>query len=189
MRELELPAAEQVEEWLLTVGRDTQATTIAALKALPTRAVVRDRMGWLAVLADELLEDARAAYMSGLPGVRVVWKVNLPLTVIHLPGEDEGILSVLAAADERYFGLLAEQFESVGGQQAGVDLDRLSRAIVRDRLEIPVDLTEHLPRRYRDRLTDEQKTELSERVRALLADVAAQFESAESMKPKEATNA
>ena len=90
------------------------ARTVAELHALPARAVVGDRMGWLAVLTDELLDDARCAHVCRMEGERVLWEHHFPLEVLHLPGEPAEVLHSLAAVDEHYAALLRQQFPDIG---------------------------------------------------------------------------
>ncbi|MEV0357081.1 hypothetical protein AB0H71_13570 [Nocardia sp. NPDC050697] len=104
-----------------------QVTSIPQLQALPTRTVLRDHMGWISVLTDDILIDARGAYMAGnLPGVRVVWSNHLPLTVHHLPGEPDRALIELAAQHAGYDAFLREQFPDVAWPPAS-DSEAASR--------------------------------------------------------------
>lgn len=59
--------------------------TIPELHALAKGTVVRDRGGWVSVLAEECLEDGRVARMAGLEDDRVLLDHHLPLRIIDLP--------------------------------------------------------------------------------------------------------
>ncbi|MEV6219846.1 hypothetical protein [Nocardia sp. NPDC051833] len=74
-------------------------TTMAELHALPIGTVLYTRGHNVAVLTNDLLADARGAYMLNLLNVRTVWSNDLPAEVIRIPDPDYALL--LEQAHER----------------------------------------------------------------------------------------
>lgn len=66
--------------------------TIAELHALPIGTVLYTRNNHVAALTNDMLPDARGAYMLNMLGVRVVWSNDLPAEVIRIPDPDYALL-------------------------------------------------------------------------------------------------